>query len=108
MKNRFVITLFFTILCFSPVCAQKSGFVSRYINSLVNDTASNSKPRFLIYPTVGYSPETNWEFGLSSLFVYYARQDTTNRLSEINAFTFFTLENQYGLWLDHNLFTHQE
>jgi hypothetical protein len=107
MKNIFIVTLFYLLLCFSPACAQKSGFVSRYINSLVNDTASNSKPRFLIYPTVGYSPETNWEFGLSSLFVYYARQDTTNRLSEINAFTFFTLENQYGLWLDHNLFTHK-
>lgn len=39
--------------------------------------------------------------------MYYAKQDTTNRLSEISAFTFFTLENQYGLWLDHNLFTHQ-
>jgi outer membrane protein assembly factor BamA len=55
---------------------------------------------------VAYSPETSWEFGISGLYVYYARRDTTNRLSEINGFTFYTLERQYGAWLDHALYTH--
>src|SRR5690606_23172667 len=36
---------------------------------------------------------------------YHASKDTSNRLSEINAFTFITLERQYGLWLDHALYT---
>jgi hypothetical protein len=63
-----------------------------------------SQPQLLVYPTVAYAPETTWEIGLSSLYVYYAKRDTTNRLSEINGFTFFTLENQYGLWFDHAIY----
>ena len=62
----------------------------------------------MIYPTLAYAPETSWEFGLSSLLVYYANQDTTNRLSEINGFTFFTLENQYGLWFDHAIYSDED
>ncbi len=75
------------------------------LQNVFNDTTSSSRPRFLAYPTIAYSPETRWEFGASGLLVYYARQDTSNRLSEINAFTFLTLEQQYGLWLDHALYS---
>ncbi|TDB67453.1 BamA/TamA family outer membrane protein [Arundinibacter roseus] len=106
MKKSFISAILILAVCLSPSFAQKKpGLISRYFNILLNDTASISKPRFLIYPTVAYSPETNWELGLSSLYVYYAKQDTTNRLSEINGFTFLTLENQYGIWFDHNLFS---
>ncbi|MFD2035724.1 BamA/TamA family outer membrane protein [Belliella marina] len=82
-------------------------FVKKYINSLINDTSDVSKPQFLVYPTLAYAPETSWEIGLSSLYVYYANRDTANRLSEINGFTFFTLENQYGLWFDHAIYSDQ-
>jgi outer membrane protein assembly factor BamA len=57
---------------------------------------------------VAYAPETNLEIGFNTLLVYYAKRDTTNRLSEINSFTFFTLNNQYGLWFDHALYSHQD
>jgi len=83
-------------------------FLKRYINRLINDTTDASKPQFLIYPTVAYSPETNLEIGFNSLFIYYAKRDTTNRLSEVNGFTFFTLENQYGVWFDHALYSDQD
>jgi hypothetical protein len=88
--------------------AYAQNFVSKYINSLINDTTDISKPQFLIYPTLAYSPETSWEIGLSSLLVFYAKEDTTNRLSEINGFTFFTLENQYGLWFDHAIYSDKD
>ncbi|WP_407660370.1 BamA/TamA family outer membrane protein [Marivirga arenosa] len=88
--------------------AHGQNFVSKYINSIINDTSDIQKPQFLIYPTLAYAPETSWEFGLSSLLVYYANQDTTNRLSEINGFTFFTLENQYGLWFDHAIYSDED
>ena len=87
--------------------AQKPDFLKRYINKLVNDTTPINEPQFLIYPTLAYAPETSWEFGLSSLFVYYAHKDTANRLSELNAFTFYTIEKQYGFWLDHTLYSHE-
>ncbi|SDM74768.1 Surface antigen [Catalinimonas alkaloidigena] len=106
---RIRIIPFFFLLCvsLSGVQAQKTNFVKRYWNRLVNDTSDISKPQFLVYPTLAYAPETSWEFGLSSLYVYYAKRDTTNRLSEINGFTFYTLENQYGLWFDHALYSDQ-
>ncbi|WP_162054633.1 BamA/TamA family outer membrane protein [Pontibacter pamirensis] len=106
MKTRFIF-LFFAFLLFSlqDAGAQHHNFVSRYINKLLNDTTDASQPQFLLYPTLAYSPETNLEFGLSSLYVYYAKNDTTNRLSEINGFTFFTLENQYGVLFDHSLYS---
>lgn len=77
----------------------------RYINRLINDTTETSKPQFMAYPTLAYAPETSWEFGLSGLYVYYAGRDTTNRLSEISGFSFFTLEKQYGLYFDNALYS---
>lgn len=89
----------------APACAQDSGLVKRVWNSIFNDTTSIERPKFIAYPTVAYAPETKWEFGLSGVYVYYANQDIKNRLSEINAFSFFTLESQYGLWIDHALYS---
>ncbi len=83
-------------------------FVKRYWNNLVNDTSDVAQPQLFVYPTLAYAPETSWEIGFSSLYVYFAKQDTTNRLSEINGFTFFTLENQYGLWFDHAIYSDQD
>lgn len=98
--------LIFVASC-SPVEGQKQdpGLLRRYIHHLLYDTTPISEPQFLAYPTVGFAPETSWEFGISSVFVFYANRDTTNRLSEVNAFTFLTLQQQYGLWLDHALYS---
>ncbi len=103
MKSILALLLF---LCFSyGGFAQKKenkwGLLGKYVNYLLNDTADASKPKLLIYPTIAFAPETSWEIGFSSLYVYYANRDTTNRLSEISGFTFYTLENQYGAWFDH-------
>ena len=89
----------------STTFAQPVQWVKKYVNSIVNDTTSAERPRFVAYPTLAYTPETSWEIGISSLLVYYANRDTTNRLSEISAFTFLTLEQQYGIWIDHAFYT---
>lgn len=85
---------------------RKPNFIRRYINRLINDTTNIAEPQFFAYPTLAFSPETSWEVGLSSLYIYYARKDTTNRLSEISGFTFYTLKKQYGAWFDHALYSH--
>ena len=54
---------------------------------------------------LAYAPETRLEVGLSSLYLFYARRDPTNRLSEVPIYAFYTLNNQYGLWLDHVIFS---
>jgi hypothetical protein len=80
----------------------------RYINSLIADSTAENKAQFLWYPTLAYAPETRWELGFSMLVVYYAKGDVRNRLSEINGFSFYTLENQYGFWFDHALYSDED
>ncbi len=92
------------VLCFNFFLSQAQedrNFFQRYWDGLTAEEAEDGSPNFLIYPTLAFSPETSWEFGFSSLYLYYANRDTSNRLSEMSAFTYYTLENQYGLWLDH-------
>lgn len=105
LKLIFVFIVLLSVSFSLQAQQRRPGLLARYINTLVNDTSDIRNPQFLIYPTIAYAPETSWEFGLSSVFVFYANRDTTNRLSEINAFTFFTLERQYGLWFDHALYS---
>jgi hypothetical protein len=77
----------------------------RYINRLFFDTISKEKPQFLAYPIVAYSPETSLEVGISSVYVRYAKNDTNNRLSEINTFAFYTLAKQFGILNEHALYS---
>lgn len=103
-KKYFSLIFLFTLL---STHAFSQSFARKYINGILNDTSDISKPQFLVYPTLAFAPETSWEIGFSSLLVYYAKRDTTNRLSEISGFTFVTLENQYGIWFDHAIYSDQ-
>jgi hypothetical protein len=107
-KSQYLKVLLIGFLLTISHLSYSQNFIKKYINGIINDTSDISKPQFIVYPTVAYAPETSWEFGFSSLLVYYAKQDTANRISEINGFTFFTLENQYGLWFDHAIYSDQD
>jgi len=106
--KRLIYCLLLAAYCLATNTVQSQGFISRTIGGFIHDTSQAGEPRFLIYPTIAYSPETSLEIGFSSLYVYYANRDTVNRLSEISAFTFFTLRNQYGFWLDNALYSDQD
>lgn len=97
--------LLLSLLTVQGVVAQSDNLVKRYLNNVLSESGDPSAPKLINYPTVAYAPETSWELGISSLYVYSANRDLSNRLSEIKAFTFYTLENQYGFWLDHALYT---
>ena len=97
--------LLLSLLTVQRVVAQSDNLVKRYLNNVLSESGDPSAPKLINYPTVAYAPETSWELGVSSLYVYSANRDLSNRLSEIKAFTFYTLENQYGFWLDHALYT---
>lgn len=80
-----------------------------FIDRFVPDSVPPGKPRFLAYPTLAFSPETSWEIGISSVYLFHAKGDyVNNRLNEATAFLFYTLNNQYGLWLDHAIYTDQD
>lgn len=93
------------LLARSATAQDESGWLWRTVDKIFNDTSNSANPKLIGYPTLAYSPETNWEVGASLLYVYYAKRDIRNRLSELSAFTFITLERQYGLMLDHALYT---
>jgi Omp85 superfamily domain len=78
----------------------------RTFQRLLGEHQAPGKPRLLIYPTLAYTPETSWEIGLSGLLLFHAQNDEKNsRLSEVQSFTFLTLNEQYGIWLDHAIYT---
>jgi hypothetical protein len=107
-KQRAAISLSLTIgflLLATSSYAQEEGFVLRLWNKVFNDTTESAKPKLIVYPFLAYTPETSWEFGASGLLVYNAKNDLNNRLSEISALAFVTLESQYGLWSDHAIYT---
>ena len=81
------------------------GFIQRQLDQLLGSEESATESGFLIFPTVSYAPETQWDFGLNTLYVYFANDRIENRLSEINVYTFYTQEEQYGLWADHTIYT---
>ncbi len=105
MKILSLVILLLSLAAMQPAQAQKRNILWRYINSLVNDTGDISKPQLLVFPNIGYAPETKWDFGVTGLYVYYPNRDTTNRMSELNAFAFYTLERQYGFWFDNAVYT---
>ncbi len=77
----------------------------QWFNKMFNDTVAAGNPKWIAYPTLAYSPETRWEIGAAAVYLYYAKRDTTNRLSEISGFSFFTLEGQYGAHFEHALYS---
>lgn len=106
-----VVSLLLIVGSYGPAQAQDKpvGWVKRLVNLYLNDTLSPTKPRFLVYPTLAFSPETSLEVGLSGLFLFHARNDTArSRLSELQAFGFGTLQGQYGLLLDNFVYGYDD
>jgi hypothetical protein len=97
--------LFLYVVLLSTVDATAQNIVQKYLNHVFKDSSEPAKPKLIGYPTLAYAPETSWELGVSALLVYRAKQDTLNRLSEVQSFSFVTLERQYGSWLEHTLYT---
>jgi Omp85 superfamily domain len=72
------------------------------------DTTTPGQPSFRLYPTLAYSPETDIEIGFSMVYLFQAKKDTLNRISEFNSFSFITLQSQYGIWLDNAIYGNRD
>ncbi|MDH4473716.1 MAG: BamA/TamA family outer membrane protein [Fluviicola sp.] len=104
---KYIVLFLYVCLNICSIAQEKQSFAMRYLNRVFNDTVDKSKPQFIAYPILAYAPETSVEIGVSSLFMYYAKRDTTNRLSEVNALGFYTLQQQYGGIIDHANYSHK-
>lgn len=111
VPHRFFVFTLLALLSCSPLTAQKdsSSWFNRTLNRFTHDDLPPDRPRFLAYPTLGFSPETSLEVGVAGSLLFHAKNDyLKNRLSEITAFGFFTLRSQYGLLLDNAVYTDQD
>ena len=108
MLKQVILYLLISLVSYKSFSQEKRpNFAIRYFNRFINDSTDKSKLQTLAYPTIAYAPETKWEFGISTVVVGYAKKDTSNRLSEINGFTFITTEKQYGGIVEHALHSHK-
>lgn len=98
--------LLFTLSGFAQ--DKERSWLGRQAYRVLHDTTSADQPSLTIYPTLAYAPETGLEIGASVLHLFRAKNDSLNRLSELQAFTFFTFNAQYGLWLDNAIYTDKE
>jgi len=113
MKKPFYHFTFFLVLIVSFVSsAQEEKPIKKsifsYVNRIIKDTVAEEKSQFMMYPTIGYEPETSLEIGFSPLYVYYAKEDINNRLSEISGFAFYTLNNQFGASFEHAIYSDKD
>lgn len=88
----------------APKIAQRG--LGRFIYNTLNDTSSAASSKILVFPTLGYAPETSLEIGLRAFSLYYAKNDTSvNRLSEIVLYAFGTLRGQFGGQLENAIYS---
>lgn len=84
-------------------------WLKRTWHHIVDEERPSEQARFLMYPTLAYSPETSLEVGISSVAFFYAKNDMQkSRLSEVQLFSFITFRQQYGLWLDHAVYGYED
>ncbi len=89
--------------------SDSSSWFNRLLTRFTHDDRPPEHPRFLAYPTLGYSPETSLEVGVAASLLFHAKNDyQQNRLSEVTALGFVTLRSQYGLWVDNAVYTDQD
>ncbi|MFZ4544743.1 MAG: BamA/TamA family outer membrane protein [Saprospiraceae bacterium] len=109
--KKWVICIAILLTCTLPLSAlsDSSYLFNRLLNRFTKDNRPPARPRFLAYPTLGFAPETSFEFGIGSSLLFHAKNNNKlNRLSEITAFGFITLRSQYGIWLDNAVYTHRD
>lgn len=104
-SKYYALSLLLCVLAYPALGQKKESFPVRYVKKIFFDTTAKAEPQLIVYPIAAYAPETSFEFGISSLYVRYAKGDTNNRLSEINGLAFYTLANQYGGILEHAIYS---
>jgi hypothetical protein len=108
--QRFLI-LGLSLLCFDvSTLAQvkKDTRLKDFLSRLTKEDQAPERPRFLIYPSLGYAPETSLDISLFSAVYFHAKKDLQySRLSEIKAIGFYTLQSQYGLWIENTVNTNK-
>jgi hypothetical protein len=76
------VTLLSCFLSAIFVSAHSQNFIKRYLNNLVSDTLPPEKPKLLIYPTLGFAPETS---GIPCCIFGIGRGSPADPVAQVNA-----------------------
>ncbi len=98
------LSLWLFLLLLLPSSGMSQGTVHRLLSKLLNDTSSAASSRVSILPTASYALETQLTIGLRTFSLFYAKKDTTNRLSSLMLNTFLTTKGQYGAVLENAVY----
>src|SRR5882762_10017778 len=94
--------LFCSLLCESQIKIQPAVKSS-------DSTEFRSKNKFLAFPLVALSTETNWVFGVANAYIFRTdRKDSTLRLSTMPSGFLYTLNEQVLIALGANIFLPKE
>lgn len=72
-------------------------------DGILPDSVSGGNNSFLVVPTVSFTPETSWAFGVSS--GYYIYKDNSRKISNIQGDLAYTLNNQFKLSVSPKIFS---
>lgn len=99
---RFLFWMLPAWLCLTAEAQERRGLLSR----LAGDSTRPSRPHVIVYPTLGYAPETKVEFGIGAgMFFKMGRDVKDCRQSAVQGLAFYTLRKQVGAYIDHTVYT---
>ncbi|MFN5665161.1 MAG: BamA/TamA family outer membrane protein [Bacteroidota bacterium] len=102
VNTKYSLAFFLLILCSSKMFAQKQYFIRRTLDwgykIVQGDSAKPHKKYFLVIPLFSYRPETRWNMGVSTSYIFRSKNnDTVTRPSAIRVNMAYTQNNQYSV-----------
>ncbi len=102
LNKKYSLALMLLLLCGSNLFAQKKDFIRRTLdwgyNIIQGDSAKPHKKYFLVIPLFSYRPETRWNVGVSTSYIFRSKNnDTLTRPSAIRVNMAYTQNNQYSV-----------
>ncbi len=102
--------LFLCAVLGSPIhtfAQDKPGLIKRLADKFLSNSEENNRnPSLIVIPSLGYSQETGFEYGLGGVYNFYLhKENLKNRSSNISASATMTTEKQKNFKLESDIWT---
>lgn len=102
VNRKYCFALLLLIACGNSLFAQRKDFIRRTLdwgyNIVQGDSAKPHKKYLLVIPLFSYRPETRWNIGVSTSFIFRSKNnDSLTRPSAIRVNMAYTQNNQYSV-----------
>ncbi|MXV49407.1 BamA/TamA family outer membrane protein [Pedobacter sp. HMF7647] len=103
MKKTLTATSLLSLFLFATTCYGQKKMIEKLLSNQKDTTRSSS---FLILPALGYAQETGFEFGVGSIYSFYAdKSDTTTRNSTLLGGVSVTTKGQFNFKIQPDIWT---